>query len=118
MFARLATFALCLLAFTEVQAQQTPLPKLNPEQTEGRAIFSKSCTICHLPLQVGAPTFGPKLNQASLNGDPETLHGVISNGMPHMPGFKHMYSQAQIDSIIAYLRTVPAEAPSAPAKSR
>lgn len=118
MFARLATVTIFLFAPLLAQAQQAPLPQLNPEQTEGRAIFSKSCTICHLPLQYDAPTFGPRLSQASLDGNQEVLRGVISNGMPHMPGFKHMYTQAQIDSIIAYLKTVPAPAPAATPKSR
>jgi mono/diheme cytochrome c family protein len=118
MFARLASFALFILAATMAQAQQTHLPQLNPEQTEGRAIFSKSCTICHLPLQYEAPTFGPRLNQASLDVNQDVLRGVISTGMPHRPGFKHMYTQAQIDSIIAYLKTVPAPAPAAATQTR
>ena len=118
MFARLASFALFALAASGAGAQQAPLPKLDPAETEGRAIFSKSCTICHLPLQIGAPTYGPKLTKASLDGDQDVLRGVISNGMPHMPGFKHMYTQAQIDSIIAYLKTVPAETRAAPSQNR
>ena len=96
-------------------AQQMSLPQLDPVATEGRAIFSRSCSICHLPPQYGAATFGPPLHQASLGGDPAIFRQVISEGMPHMPAFKHMYNSAQIDAIIAYLKTVPpvAAAPSA-----
>ena len=118
MFARLAGFALIIVAVTGAQAQQPPLPQLNPDATAGRAIFSKSCTVCHLPLQIGAPTYGPLLSRTTLDGDQQILRGVISNGMPHMPGFKHMYTQAQIDSIIAYLKTVPAPAPAAATQTR
>lgn len=118
MSARVASFALFSFVATMAHAQQTPLPQLNPDQTEGRAIFSRSCTICHLPLQYGAPTFGPLLHRASLDGDQQVLRGVIANGMPHMPGFQHMYTQAQIDSIIAYLKTVPAPAPAAATQAR
>ena len=98
-------------------AQQMSLPALDPVATEGRALFSRSCSICHLPPQFGAATFGPKLNQASLGGDAAIFKQVISEGMPHMPAFKHMYSSAQIDSIIAYLKTVPAAAAALPAQT-
>jgi mono/diheme cytochrome c family protein len=118
MFARLAGFALIIVAATGAQAQQPPLPQLNPDATAGRAIFSKSCTVCHLPLQIGAPTYGPLLSRATLDGDQQILRGVISNGMPHMPGFRHMYSQEQIDSIIAYLKTVSVQAPAATSQNR
>ena len=115
---RLASFAFVVLVASAAQAQQPPLPELPPMEAQGRAIFSKSCSICHLPQQLGTGTFGPQLNKASLDGDASVLREVISNGMPHMPGFKHMYQPAQIDSIIAYLKTVPAPAPAAPNAAR
>jgi mono/diheme cytochrome c family protein len=118
MMARLASFASVVLVATAAQAQQPPLPQLNPVQTQGRAIFSKSCTICHLPPQLGSGTFGPQLSRASLDGDAAVLRDVISNGMPHMPAFKHMYQPTQIDSIVAYLKTVPAPASAAPPAAR
>jgi len=118
MMVRVASLLFTVALSSIAQAQQKAPPDLTPVQAEGRAIFSKSCTICHLPLQYEAPTFGPRLNQASLDGNQEVLRGVISNGMPHMPGFKHMYTQAQIDSIIAYLKTVPAPAPAAATQTR
>ena len=110
---RVASFLFVLGLASAVQAQQPSLPQLDPVQTQGRAIFSKSCKICHLPQQLGTGTFGPQLSNATLDGDASVLREVISNGMPHMPGFKHMYQPAQIDSIIAYLKTVPAPAPNA-----
>lgn len=89
-------------------AQPAEPPALTPAQTEGRAIVSRSCSICHLPPQFGAATYGPKLDQASLGGNDSVLREVISNGTPRMPAFKHMYQPAQIDSVIAWLKTVPA----------
>jgi mono/diheme cytochrome c family protein len=115
---RVASFLFVLGLATAAQAQQPSLPQLDSVQTQGRAIFSKSCNICHLPQQLGTGTFGPQLSKASLDGDASVLREVISNGMPHMPGFKHMYQPAQIDSVIAYLKTVPAPAPVAPNAAR
>ena len=115
---RVASFLFVLSLATAAQAQQPSLPQLDSVQAQGRAIFSKSCNICHLPPQLGAGTFGPRLSKASLDGDASVLREVISNGMPHMPGFKHMYQPAQIDSVIAYLKTVPAPAPAAPNAAR
>ena len=104
-----ALFGACLAggAF----AQQPANPPLTAVQTEGRDTFAKSCSICHLPPQHNAPTYGPRLNQTSLGGNEQVMRQVISDGTPRMPGFKHMYKPAEIDSIIAYLKTVPAPAP-------
>ena len=37
----------------------------------------------------------------------------IAEGSPNMPGFKYHFTPAQIDAIVAYLKTV--DAPPAPA---
>jgi mono/diheme cytochrome c family protein len=36
---------------------------------------------------------------------------VILEGTPRMPGFQYMLQPAQIDAIVAFIRTVPAPAP-------
>ena len=94
-------------------AQQQANPQLTPTQTEGRNNFAKSCSICHLPPQFNAQTYGPRLNQTSLGGNEQVMRQVISDGTPRMPAFKHMYKPAEIDAIIAYIKTVPAPAPAA-----
>ncbi len=116
--ARIANCVFFVSMASAAQAQQFSIPDLTPVETQGRAIFSRSCTICHLSQQLGTGTFGPQLSKATLDGDASVLREVISNGMPHMPGFKHMYQPAQIDSIIAYLKTVPAPAPVSPNAAR
>ena len=118
---RLASLLFCAAAGTfQVLAQQTsalaqqaPALALNPAQTEGRVLFSKSCSICHLPPQFGAGTYGPRLNQASLGGNESVMREVISNGTPRMPAFKHNFNPVQIDAIIGYLKTVPAQSAAA-----
>jgi mono/diheme cytochrome c family protein len=43
------------------------------------------------------------------------MREVISNGTPRMPGFKYHFEPAQIDAIVAYLKTIPTPPPPAPA---
>ena len=46
------------------------------------------------------------------------MREVISNGTPRMPGFKHHFEPAQIDAIVAYLKTVPAQRHRRPAANK
>jgi mono/diheme cytochrome c family protein len=46
------------------------------------------------------------------------MREVISNGTPRMPGFKIHFQPAEIDAIVAYLKTVPSPSAPAPAPAR
>jgi mono/diheme cytochrome c family protein len=41
------------------------------------------------------------------------LHDFIANGTSRMPGFKYSFKPAEIDAIVAFLKTVPAPSASA-----
>ena len=73
---------------------------------DGRRLFSQSCSVCHVRSQLGGNLFGPELSRESLGGKDELVKYVISNGSPRMPGFKHHFKPAEIDSIVAYLKTI------------
>ncbi len=88
--------------------------ELTDTQRTGRQMFAQSCGVCHLPPAINAHTYGPALNKETASGNAEVIRGVISDGTPRMPGFKHYLERPQIDAIIAYLMTVPAT-PAAPA---
>ena len=77
-------------------------------QLRGRQLLAQSCGICHLPPSLGAKTYGPALNKASTAGNDDLMRAFIVNGTPRMPAFKHYLQPAEIDAIIAYVRTVPA----------
>ena len=99
----------------EASAQQADSVLTNV-QLRGRQLFAQSCGICHLPPEAGTKTFGPPLNKAAGGGDDELMREYILNGTPRMPSFKAYLKPADIDAIIAYVRTVPvATAPPAPA---
>ena len=86
---------------------------LTDAQTHGRQVFAQSCGICHLPPESGAKTFGPPLDKAAGGGDDDIMREYILNGTPRMPSFRAYLKPADIDAIIAYVRTVPV--PAAPA---
>jgi mono/diheme cytochrome c family protein len=89
-----------VLAAFPVCAQQ-PADNLNDIQRHGRQV---------------ARTYGPPLSKDTAGGNDEVIRGVISEGTPRMPAFKHYLERPEIDAIIAYLKTVPTPPP-APASA-
>jgi mono/diheme cytochrome c family protein len=80
---------------------------LNETQLLGRQILAQSCGVCHLQPSLNAKTYGPSLNKASAAGNDEVMRAFIVNGTDRMPAFKYYLKPAEIDAIIAYVRTVP-----------
>ncbi len=83
---------------------------LNETQLLGRQVFAQSCGICHLQPSLGVKTYGPPLNKTAAAGNDEVMRAFIVNGTDRMPAFKYYLKPAEIDAIIAYLRTVPVPA--------
>ena len=93
-------------------------PALDEKQLLGMRLFNQSCRVCHTRPQMTSPLYGPELSQISAGGQESAMREVIANGTPRMPGFKYHFQPAEIDAIVAYLKTVPAPAPAAPAPQR
>jgi mono/diheme cytochrome c family protein len=107
----LGALLLAVLAAGSASAQQAATDDgLTATQKLGRQVFAQSCGICHLPPQINARTYGPLLSKDTAGGSDEVIRGLISEGTPRMPAFKHYLERADIDAIIAYLKTVPASA--------
>jgi mono/diheme cytochrome c family protein len=106
---RRAGFVLFLVTLTHGAHAQPDA--LNEQQRLGQQLFTQSCGICHLKPQIVSQTFGPVLSKESGGGREEVLREVIMNGTPRMPGFKLNFESAQVDAIIAYLKTMPAPQP-------
>jgi mono/diheme cytochrome c family protein len=82
---------------------------LDEKQLLGMRLFNQSCRVCHTkPLLTAPQQYGPVLSKDSLGGQDAALRTFISDGTPRMPGFKYHFEPAQIDAIIAYIKTVPA----------
>jgi len=108
---RSASLFLFLLACAPYVFAQQPANTLTEQQRLGRQILSQSCGVCHLPPARNAKTYGPMLNKAAGGGDEGVVREYILDGTPRMPAFKYFLQPAEIDAIIAYLKTVPVPAP-------
>ena len=96
-----------VLAAGGAPAQQAATDnQLTATQKLGRQVFAQSCGMCHLPPQINARTYGPLLSKDTAGGSDEVIRGLISEGTPRMPAFKHYLARAEIDAIIAYLKTL------------
>ena len=113
-----AVLAALLLALTQVapgdivSAQgAAPGASLNAQQREGWLLTLQYCALCHTRTNLhSTTTIGPILSRDSAGGRDDVLRQVIADGTPNMPGFKHQFEPAQIDAIVAYLKTVPPQA--------
>jgi mono/diheme cytochrome c family protein len=112
--------ATCLATLTGAGAQPGEgNPALTDQQLTGMRLFNQSCRVCHTKPQMMSPLYGPQLSQSSAGGSPEVMRDVISNGTPRMPGFKYHFAPAEIEAIVAYLKTVPpSAAATAPSTAR
>jgi mono/diheme cytochrome c family protein len=99
---------LTLAAILAVWPHGASAQQRSDQQNLGMRLFNQSCRVCHTKPQLGSPLYGPALSRQSAGGQDTTMRQVISNGTPRMPGFKHHFQPAQIDAIVAYLKTVPA----------
>jgi mono/diheme cytochrome c family protein len=83
----------------------------------GQQLFLQHCGACHRKPTITTEPYGPALSRDSLGGQDAALRQLISNGTPRMPAFKYQFAAAQIDAVIAYVKSLPpppAPAPAAP----
>ena len=92
--------AFALLACPALAAAQEP-------QLLGMRLYNQSCRVCHTTPQPTSPQYAPVLSRISLNGSDEALRTTIAEGSAKMPGFKYQLKPAEIEAIVAYLKTVP-----------
>ena len=113
-----AVLAALLLALTQVAPSDivsaqgaAPGASLDGQQREGWLLTLQYCALCHTRTNLhSTTTIGPILSRDSAGGRDDVLRQVIADGTPNMPGFKHQFEPAQIDAIVAYLKTVPPQA--------
>jgi mono/diheme cytochrome c family protein len=86
---------------------------LDDQQTLGMGLFNQHCRVCHTKPLLTSGQYGPVLSKNSLSGEDRALHDFIANGTSRMPGFKYSFKPAEIDAIVAFLKTVSAPTASA-----
>lgn len=90
-------------------------PAVNPGPTSGRDVFRSYCAACHGAEGRGngpaAAAMSPRPvdltnpNQRQATTD-SAVAEVVQNGRRGMPAFGRMLSRAQMDSVVAYLKTI------------
>jgi mono/diheme cytochrome c family protein len=104
-----------LLAMSHAAAAQD----VEQQHRLGLRLFNQSCRVCHTKPQVVSPQYAPVLSMNTLGGKADVMREVISNGTPRMPGFRYDLKPAEIDAVVAYIKSIPAPAEkpaAAPAK--
>ncbi len=101
-----AAWPLAALA-QQTGAQQSGGGSLSQDEKLGRQLFTQSCMVCHTRPVITAGTYGPPLSRDAAGGQADVMRQVITDGTPRMPAFKYQFTPAQIDAIVAYLKTVP-----------
>ena len=88
---------------------------LSDTQREGKRLFAQHCGVCHTKPTITSKQFGPVLYKATVDGKEVAAREFIKAGTSRMPGFRHFFSDAQIDSIVQFLKTLPEPEHAAPA---
>ena len=99
------------LVVTDYDMKKAAAPsKLSANEFEGKKLFVQRCALCHSIL--GQPTVavpGPWLDNTTVQRSETAAREKILNGSRRMPGWKHTFSSAQVDNVIAYIKTVTPE---------
>jgi mono/diheme cytochrome c family protein len=79
---------------------------------DGGAIYKSKCAMCHGPDGAGQTTMGKNLKLRDLRSadvqkqtDAELVK-IISDGKGKMPAYKGKLGAADIDAVVAYIRTL------------
>jgi mono/diheme cytochrome c family protein len=107
------TMSLALVLWPLAAAAQ-PASGGNDQAMLGMRLFNQSCRVCHTKPQLVSPQYAPLLSTSTLGGKADVMREVIGNGTPRMPGFKYHFKPAEIDAIVAYIKTIPAPSDAPP----
>jgi mono/diheme cytochrome c family protein len=98
------------------EAQQSSSAASNEQQTKGRILYNQNCRLCHTPEAERAkdPTPGKSVGPSLVGlfspprSRPEVVvRTFIMQGVPEkMPAFRYGLQPAEVDAIIAYLKTL------------
>jgi mono/diheme cytochrome c family protein len=93
-------------------------PAKDSQTVLGLRLFNQSCRVCHTKPTLLSGQYGPALSMNTLGGNADAIRAFINAGSARMPSFKYDFTPAQIDAIVAYIKTVPAPTPAAAAPAK
>ena len=110
-----ALLVLVLLSFQTWMAH-TPVHAAAGDSRKGKAVYEKSCVLCHGPQGRGDGPVGKTINPpaadftsaASKKKTDAELLATIENGRPPtaMVGWKGQLSEAEIQDVLAYVKSL------------
>ena len=82
-------------------------PALSPVELSGKKLFVQRCALCHDLLgQPATTTVGPWLDVETVKRSEDAVRQKIMDGSRRMPAWKYTLAPPQVESIVAYLKTV------------
>lgn len=93
-------------------------PALSTSELTGKKLFVQRCALCHDLLgQPSATTVGPWVDVEIVKARGEAaIREKIRVGSRRMPGFQYTFGAAEVDHIVAYLKTVTPDQKPKPAR--
>ncbi|HEY9126345.1 MAG TPA: cytochrome c [Acidobacteriaceae bacterium] len=87
--------------------------KLTPEQAEGQHLYAVRCAHCHRDNDLGLKPPPPELKGVMARGilpsgaraTDDAVRKTVLTGKGNMPSFAGRFTEAQMQALIAYLRT-------------
>ena len=88
---------------------------MSEQQQRGMQLYQDNCAFCHAPDGTGKNWIGSFLEPKprdftdpgfALHDTPDAFREIVKTGLPNtsMPAWRHVLSDAEIDSIVAYIR--------------
>jgi mono/diheme cytochrome c family protein len=82
----------------------------SPQVKEGSVLFQKNCIACHNKQEGDTSPFGPPNLHGVFRGSkpaitPQQAVEIIKDGRSPMPSFENTLAPAQINALVAYLKT-------------
>jgi mono/diheme cytochrome c family protein len=93
-------------------------PAGDSQRVLGLRLFNQSCRVCHTKPTLLSGLYGPALSMNTLGGNADAIRTFITNGTARMPGFKYDFTPAQIDAIVAYIKSRPVTTQAAPTPAK
>ncbi len=91
-------------------------PALSASELNGKQLFVQRCALCHDLLgQPATGTVGPWVDRETVKRSEDAVRQKITMGSRTMPGWRYTLTPAQIEDVIAYMKTVsPDQRPKPP----
>jgi mono/diheme cytochrome c family protein len=104
----LVFLSLSTLFLTQSQfAQTAPGKPVTDAEKTGQKLFFQRCSVCHMGTATAYRLYGPPLydDVVKASGD-EAVRKKILDGSPAMPAWKYTFKPAEVDKIIAFMKTL------------